>query len=611
MRRVVAAVGFLAIALSIAVGRTHLATGYEVDIYSGTPLLFWVLITFSMAAGMGLVLWEAFRPSQGNDWIYGFFIMVLGNLALSLLPAIRGYEMFGIGDSSGHVAFVRDMLQTGHVTPGNPYPVTHVLMWGLSQIGGVGLDPTAVRLAPLQTAVFMVSLYLFSSSVLEKREQVLFAAAGIPILSYAYYYVSVYPAGQAMFFLPFVLYLYFRGNDREGPVRNYKIFLIVSVPVVVFFHPAAELVLIAYLLLIEAAKAIWNWRMSLVQPLQKEQPALYVFLISLVTAFWWISSQLWFPGYLNNFATFLKGDIFQSGHLETIPSIVDSQSMTLFQTVFTALKRYANNIILLALAVAGCAVLFVLYRRRLLTSWRLLAVALVFAVGGPLWLFVFLGSGSMTLGRLLGDNPSLWVAPVLVGLLLYLMVSRARRKALAYGLAGALLLSTWVLAAMVVFPSPVIKRVNMQVTHAEVSGMEWFTAHNDPRYEIIIMGVTPPEESAVVGYTNSTVNRADARRWQFWRSIGVGGLGPDNFTYQRYSALGDWATGRSYILLSDRFRQGSTYPGFKSGVLEGFNTVAPWITAQDMAHLEQDPTVDRVYTNGGFDVFVIANTSYQ
>lgn len=608
MQKIVASIGFLAIALSLVIGRLHPARGYEIDIYSSTPLLFWVFLTLAMACGTSLVVNQAFRNDDSGYWRHGLGILVLGTLTIALLPVIRGYAMFHVGDSSGHIGMVRDILQTGHPSDNNPYPVVHTLIWEIATIGGVGPTTAGLWLPAIQSGLFVIATYLLATVTFSRPRHVLLAAASSIVLFYSYYHATLYPSGQGLLFQPVVFFLFFKGWSTENDAIQYKALLLLTLLMFVFFHPVVAVLLVIYLLAVEGAKLFWNRRILPRAVGFGEVPSLDLFGFLAVPLFLWISGMVWFGGTVTNIYGFITGDFFASGHLETVPSVIGGQGISIAQLILTFTKNFLDNIIYVGLTVVAGLFLLRSYTRRETVPKYLFILFILFLVSIPVWLVLFMGSRSMTLGRFLSANAAMWVTPLFVGFALCGLFSGQRWKALGPVVVSCILLATWAISAFWMFPSLSLMRVNLQVAEHEMKGVGWFADHNDARYEIISMGVLPPQLASVVGFNQTVSEREDVQRWFEYRAIGIGGLQPENFMYKRYSSLGDWQTGRAYLVLTERFRKGSLDPTLKKGTMEGFATSAPWLTEENFQRFENDPNVDRLYSNGEFDVFVIAKS---
>jgi len=63
-----------------------------------------------------------------------------------------------------------------------------------------------------------------------------------------------------------------------------------------------------------------------------------------------------------------------------------------------------------------------------------------------------------------------------------------------------------------------------------------------------------------------------------------------------------------YVLITSLFRLASEEPAFKKGILAGPHLARRGFDRQDFHRLVQDPTVDLVYSNGEFEVYLARAT---
>ena len=98
---------------------------------------------------------------------------------------------------------------------------------------------------------------------------------------------------------------------------------------------------------------------------------------------------------------------------------------------------------------------------------------------------------------------------------------------------------------------------------------------------------------------------ADQARWYYLQGIGHSDLTPEQLNYQYYSSLGDWAYNRTYIILTDRFRVGSTDPSLSEGLVTNSLLASQGFKEGDFDKLEDDPAVQHLYSSGGADIFLI------
>ena len=185
------------------------ASGYEISIYTTnlSPLV-WVLLISSMSGSIFLLVPEALnRDNESNRWLLPFFILAFSSLIVLLLPALKGYVMYGREDPPVHLGFTKDILSTGHFSDDNFYPAVHILESLLSQVTGLSVESLINFIPPLFSFGYMLFIYLLIKSVCCHKGEIVFASASGAILLLPHtalavpFYLSLleYPLGLAVF----------------------------------------------------------------------------------------------------------------------------------------------------------------------------------------------------------------------------------------------------------------------------------------------------------------------------------------------------------------------------------------------------------------------------
>lgn len=146
-------VGYLSLTVAILVAHATPATGYEVSIYTATPLLFWVF------AGLALLV-SLVVSIQLPDTGLGSLALMLGGtslLSIVALPLVRGYHYYGLADGLNHLAFARNMAAGNLAFLRMLYPSSHSTAVLFSTVAGVDI-PRAMLLVVL---VCMLVFFVF------------------------------------------------------------------------------------------------------------------------------------------------------------------------------------------------------------------------------------------------------------------------------------------------------------------------------------------------------------------------------------------------------------------------------------------------------------------
>lgn len=556
------------------------ATGYELSVYDSVPALAWICLFAALAGGTGVIVHQAFRGHRSGYWGLGFLVLVFSVSIILLLPAFKGYYLYGSADTSAHAMWAEQIVSENHFWQGNNYPITHILTAQIAQLSGARPELINGYIPVLFTFLFMLFSYLLARSVMPKKGQALLAAA-TTALFFNYYHVCVYPQTLSIMLLPMVFYLYFEGFRTAS--ASFKVVFVVVLLWFPYSHPATAAALIVSFLSAEVAKLIWRLRMG-TQPAAASKGldsiTLGPTLISSVTFLTWISSYEIFGTTIQRSLGWLRGQISEVPHVEILEETLHKQHMDILQQVELALKMYGDNLIYLVLSGVALAIItWGLWRRRQDIN-RLFTLSLPFLVSGPAWVLIFVTTLRVTVGRLLGANIMMWATPVFATFALHEMFGRWKRAGVL--VVTSILACASVVGILAVYHSPYTLQVSWQVTRQDVEGSRWFATHT----ELLATG--------------------------WFASLGVpaayGAAGrislPEHFGYHQSETLGSLLSS-TYLVLGRRQTLGSA-----DATLSRFTASTPLLFSTgyipaDFQRLERDPTVHRLYSNGEFDVLRI------
>lgn len=209
-------VGFASLAVAVLVARGSPPDAYELSIYAGTPLAFWV--------GSGAALLVATFVGLHADGFARRLALVLGGLtmlAVASLPVLRAYHFFGAGDSLTHLGWVKNIAAGRMSVLEFLYPGTHTVAVFLADVTGMAVTRAVLVMVMAFTAVFLLFVPLATWAVTrDRRATALAALAGLLLLpiNNVSTFDMAHPTTQAIMFFPLMLYLaarYLTDADRE------------------------------------------------------------------------------------------------------------------------------------------------------------------------------------------------------------------------------------------------------------------------------------------------------------------------------------------------------------------------------------------------------------
>lgn len=580
--KVVGSICFVLLAVALLlIDRHSPATGYELSIYESLPATMWFCLIAALAGGTGIIVHQAFGGQKSRYWLLGFFVLIFATSIILLLPALRGYYLYGSGDTLAVVQWTRTVLRGGRFWEGNRYPITHILLAQLVQVGGAPPEVIVKFIPVFFTSLFMLFSYLLASTVMPHKGQALLAAAATALF-FNYYHVCAYPQTLSIMALPLVFYLYFKGFDKGSlPFRIAFVIVLLLFP---YFHPAPAAALIACLLAAEAARALWRQRNGASAAIGRPSVDRTTFepaLICTVTFLTWISAYEIFGTTIGRTLGWLTGAIESVPHVERLERTLEQQGLSIAQQVALALKMYGDNLIYLALSSIALLVVAWGFWRRRDEAKNLFTLCMPFLISGPVWVLIFATTLRVTVGRLLGANIMMWATPVFVAFALYEMFARWKRAGVI--VATSILLCVSVVGIFAVYQSPYTLQVSWQVTGQDIEGSRWFStnAQLPGKGRFASLGV-PAGHGAT----------------------GRGRL-PEHFGYGQGQTVGASLRSSTYLVIARRFILGSAHPTLARATISSPDLFTIGFSPADFQGLVLDPTVNLLYSNGELDVFRI------
>ena len=587
--------GLVAVALLVIAGSP--ATGYEVSIYSGTPLLAWVSLALAVAGGVTLIVRGAFaREGEGDGWWrMGLAVVCLSTFVLTALPALRGY-LTGRADILSHVGYGVDIMTTGHLSAENFYPIAHILTAQIAEICDVSVITAMNYLGPLFSVLSVVFIYMLASAVLPDRRWALVATASAAVLLLLNDNVYARPVALSFLVLPLLFLLYFKASGVGAPL-SYKVAFIVMLFLLPFLHPFVTVMFIASLVLLELSKLLYalvvGRRATVGQRSPRPQVSLVPPLICMGTFLTWLMPFAMFGSATVAVAAWFSGEAISNPTADMLATL-GKLDMSMWGNLLMVLKLSGQQLLFMGLSLV--AVVMVVRRVRsaadgrdmrglfMLSGW-ISAMCLVIAVG----YFSPGVSAIFSWDRVM--RSTIMITPVFVGFVLYQALGRASRSAVLNVAAIVLVItSVAVVGILNLHRSPYIAQPTLQVTQMEMTGWEWFFESKEQSVPTT-SHITPARRfgDAILGRDTSMQRRDIVENYAFE------GRAPDHFNYTVYDTLGQSYTIDRYMVVSE----------YDRSVYTDVWTQMARFTEADFAQLGDDPSVARLYSNGDLDCWMI------
>lgn len=590
--KVAASAGFLSLMVALVIIHNSPATAYEVSIYKATPEAVWGCLACSATCGFGIIVHQVYNGREDHRlWAMGLGLILVTDMTLISLPLLRNYTLWSMtGDPGTHLAWAESVIATGHIERQIFYPIAHIYLAQFALISGAAPD-WLVNYLPLFPAVLsLVFPYFLAKSLLPQRGQVILAAAAGMTLT-AGWYMNFTPNHLGNLLFPLLLYCMLGSLILRN--LQWRILFLIMVFLIPTLHlvPAFALLLIMVTLFLTGKLLATINRNPTATADSAFQPNLIVTTLLVVWTITWISSFYIWESTIRNLRTLVtEGGPTQITLLRDQMEYAQSYGYSVAKQFF---KRYASELIFAVLTVAALPSLLrkasseTNLRRVIALYGPLAVITLALIVLYPL--NIGFGPGRLLIYIII-------LANIPVGFVLFQLIQRAachgnwQAKAIPF-LVTMLLLGIWTSNMIALYPSPYLLAPNPHDTQTELKGMDWLFHHRDWSLRLSGSSITPgryafiltPEEKKQRGYIRATLWEED--------------LAPYHFGYDKYLWLGQSYKQNKYLALTQRDRVYYTemFP----------ELVELRFLPEDFVRLENDPTLDKLYANSGFDVYYV------
>ncbi len=583
---------FALITIAIALAYNSQAAGYEASIYEGTPLFVWIILTLSTLCGAYVTIRSLYDNGSNSRFpILGLSIVAFSAVVVVLVFALRGYLWNLSGDVGKHLYLVSYLQTWGHAGPRNYYPLMHYQIATLHYFTGITLTDIFGYLAVFFDVFLMGSIYLLAKTVMARKEQAILATlAGIPLLATS---IFITPNAILTCFFPFSAYVFLRSTGRSK-----NSFLLLASIVTVFIailHPLGAATLVMFLL------GVWFFQRSFRgsdrtrSKLTKSRILLVLLLV--VVFFGWISRTQTFESTLRN----VQGEYGSNPYISSLAS----QFAAAQGFGYNIYEQFLLNFGGISLYIALSLVAFVLVRKGLARGDDLLKLrglfggyVLIVALYVPL-LFVQIVSPFRVLPFILT------LSAVFVGFVLYEFKERLtfkkNGKAICIVVTCALIVAVSVNGMLSVYPSPLTLSETLQTTNAELSGNLWFLVNTIPYIKFEGFAVAPWQFLWLLSNKpqNGTSARVDLIRYPDMQTYSHETV-PWHLGYNNHIRMGETVTENRYVVFSQLSKRVyvDVYPEIASRRIQ----------PQDFDKMENDTTLNKLFSNGGYDIWYLTAT---
>jgi hypothetical protein len=568
------------------------ASSYDFSIYDAYPWYFWVALLSAIMGGQVVIFGSAITQSKTNDWLYGLFAILMANTILLLLPAIRGYYVYGTHDVLTHIGYMHDLLQTSSIG-GDHYPIDHILGVIFHLIFGLSIPDITLFTPAFFSFFFILSMYFMGKTIFQDKFELSILVILTSILTLGDVHLSFTPNSQGFFLVPLILFLAFKMYQGAN-VRKYNFLLLLICLLIVFFHPLVTVMIMLILFLMQIMQYFLEKYEN--RKLKKVNYTYTIFFMLTIFLIW--------SKYLNMVTDMAEPLILRFFGDAKVESEFHNNVVLMSQLnadplyFFRLILNIYGQLMILGLLSLLCIGLIIISMDNQKTKWTFFRGIPVmgFLVFYMLSLVMLLINGTFGFVRFYVFATLFSLLLIPAGFYLFLYNKNPNDKSLTrktmIKMCGVIffIFCVTVFSLFNLYASPIIKTENQQVTTSDFIGMKTFFSYRDEDRQINEIGlVSSRYYDAIYGES------AERRNMNIWN---INMTPPDHFGYQNETLSRDFYNTSKYLVLNDKGK------GFYPHMYPEFENKWRFL-AKDFERLKSDNKIQKVYSNRNNEIFII------
>lgn len=579
----------------LIISTTPPASGYEISIYEAYPTYFWLLLIISFSLGIAILIHQALVSERSMLWAGGFYIVVIVNIIVIILPILRGYFISSGGDEISHLGMIKDIELTTRLGFSNVYPLSHILAHSITSICGLDLRLVLKFIPCVFYLIYLLGLYLLADTLCDDFGQVLLILAFGSVLSFTYFNNLFLPTQLILYLLPLLLFLFFKY------IICYNIFrattFIVFLMAMPFLHPLGSTFLVVIFIQLVLSMKLYKF-MS--KDLAIDTSAAWYsprraflsgVLLSIIFLSWFINFAIFKSTFIRAYEWFFR----ESGPPEiiTITETVSMSGLNIPELVRLFLMWYGPSLIFSFITLlAILAIIRKIFSRSVEVKLYELFFSILFIFFSFFFIATYFGDFIITGFSLRIFCWALVPSIIINGISTYNFIKYSKytlgflkKNLMTMGL-FIMIVTTAILGVFSVYPSPHILQGNMQVTTMEWTSMIWFYEHKNDDNTLVFSQLSKRAPHYLYGYNSPKP-----------KSVGSFIEIPVHLGYDKNESLADSITSDSYMIINDNVRVQKELLWPQKGKY----------TIDDLNQIDYDPNIVRLYSNSGLDVYRVTS----
>jgi hypothetical protein len=589
--KIVSITGFLLLlAVLTIIVRVGQATSYEFSIYDAYPWYFWAFLLSAVLCGQVVIFGSALSQSRKNYWLFGLMVILVSNALVICMPIIRGYYIYGSGDTLTHIGYMKDILRTSGIGE-NYYPVDHLLGVIFYVFSGLSFPDITLILPPLFSFFFVLSMYLVGKEMFQNTFELMI----LILLSSTLFWgssLSFVPNAQAFFVVPLMVYLAFKMYNGNN-AKKYHVLLLLTGFLMVFYHPLVTLLVILLLCIMQITQYILEKYEK--RSLQKANYTYTILFMLAIFSIW--STYIAMATYvMKPIISRIFGEEIVKSEFQKNIDLVSQVNVDPLYLLKLILNVYGQSIILGVLSLLSIGLLLKSMKNQKTASNFYQGISILgFIILFILSIAMFFSNGRFGFGRIYSFAMlfSLLLIPMGVYLFIYEKIpggTMRTRKTLVKLLAVFFIIFCIPYFSLFnVYDSPITKNTNLQVPRSDYIGMNTFLSFRNESLPILELGLVSYRfVDALYGKSAPRLNIYENKNM----------APPNHFGYQNETLSGIFYQHPKYVITNDQGRRKNPYlnPEFED----------KWsFSPKDFEQVKNDPKINQVYSNKNLEIFML------
>jgi len=556
-------IGFIILLCSILLAYDSPAKSYELSIYASTPIAYWIGIVLVFIISIIV----SFNHSNKQELSLSLILAGIATLSIVSLPIIRNYYYFGMTDSITHLGIAKSIAVGNIDLYDSFYPAIHLLGVFISSLTGLPLRTAMMLNIPLFASMFLLFIPLVLKNIHGKYDTDLMIIGAysaflfLPINNLGLHF-QPHPSSQAVLFFPVLIYLFLKYNNKKS--NKLLIIFVLLFLGFLFIHPQLAL---SFILLISAI-VIWGRLYTKDNSFSIRLPLLFGLL------FWlWVAYNLTFERTLTTvFNRLFYGDL-------NIAAGINERGMSL-PLVGGSLIELFLKMFLVSLFFGIITLIYLYKSRNTIKNNKDWIKYLIIGTIPILFMFFIYFLSSPSPGQEFRYFGIIFAIITITGAYGYYHITKNINNKTKKVIILIFISVNLLLSIPIYFNSPWIYNVNSQITESDYHGYETTFSIFNESLDFSSVRLSSDRFYATIQNLPWTLEL----RKKFI-------ISPDHFNNQ---SLSTYYKRRTYLAVteSEFIIDAQLYQGFRFS----FN---------DFRYLERDFHINKILTNGGFNLFLI------